>query len=48
MQNIFLEKNHNPPFKLNGRSLINTSTSDNEEHESMTALATKKKKHVHA
>jgi hypothetical protein len=21
-QNIFLEKNHNPPFKLNGRSLI--------------------------
>jgi hypothetical protein len=20
-QNIFLEKNHNPPFKLNGRSL---------------------------
>ena len=23
-QNIFLEKNHNPPFKLNGRSLICT------------------------
>ena len=22
-QNIFLEKNHNPPFKLNGRSLNN-------------------------
>ena len=22
IQNIFLEKNHNPPFKLNGRSLI--------------------------
>ena len=21
-QNIFLEKNHNPPFKLNGRSLM--------------------------
>ena len=21
-QNIFLEKNHTPPFKLNGRSLI--------------------------
>jgi hypothetical protein len=23
-QNILLEKKHNPPFKLNGRSLINT------------------------
>jgi hypothetical protein len=24
-QNIFLEKNHNPPFKLNGRSLIGST-----------------------
>jgi hypothetical protein len=27
-QNIFLEKNHNPPFKLNGRSLIEQMVSD--------------------
>ena len=26
-QNIFLEKNHNPPFKLNGRSLMRVSVS---------------------
>ena len=25
-QNIFLEKNHNPPFKLNGRSLSTART----------------------
>ena len=25
-QNIFLEKNHNPPFKLNGRSLTHCAT----------------------
>jgi hypothetical protein len=30
-QNIFLEKNHNPPFKLNGRFLMtNIDTQETE------------------
>ena len=35
-QNIFLEKNHNPPFKLNGRSLTDGRKQRQPNHNTTT------------